>query len=176
LRLTIAQRLERLWSRKLGYALVGLGVLGVLGVWLGRPTYPNYDSLYTLLWGQEAFDGHLPDYSVYRPPTPHPLATFVGWLVAPLGTAGARLLVLASLLLLLGLLIIVFRLTQRLLGSFVALIAVVVVLSRTDVDLLALRAMFDLPFYVLVFGAATLELRRPRPGCWPACIGCTSSR
>ena len=28
------------------------------------------------------------------------------------------------------------------------------VLTRTDIDLLALRSMFDLPFYLLIFGAA----------------------
>ena len=33
-------------------------------------------------------------------------------------------------------------------------------------QLLALRAMFDLPFYLMIFGAALLELRRPRCG-WP---------
>ena len=38
--------------------------------------------------------------------------------------------------------------------------------TRTDMQLLALRAMFDLPFYLMVFGAALLELRRPRCG-WP---------
>jgi hypothetical protein len=169
LRLTIAERLERFWSTKLGYALVAVGTLAVLGIWIGRQTYPNYDSMWTLVWGQELSNGHLPDYGVFRPPTPHPLATFVGWLAAPFGTSGARLLVLASLLLYLGLLIIVFRFTQRLLGSFVGLIAVVVVLSRTDIDLLALRAMFDLPSYVLIFGAATLELKRPRIG-WPVLL------
>jgi hypothetical protein len=36
-------------------------------------------------------------------------------------------------------------------------------------QLLALRAMFDLPFYLLVFGAALLELRRPRCG-WPVLV------
>jgi hypothetical protein len=62
---------------------------------------------------------------------------------------------------------------------------VAVLLTRTDMALLALRAMFDLPFYLLVFGAAVLELGRRgaagrcsrcslspgccgrRPGCWP---------
>ncbi|MCW3005779.1 MAG: hypothetical protein JWP17_405 [Solirubrobacterales bacterium] len=167
--MTIAERLERLWSTKLGYVLVAIGTLSVLGIWSRRQTYPNYDTFYTLLWGQELANGHLPDYGVFRPPTPHPLATFVGWLAAPFGTSSDRLIILASLLLFLGLLIIVFRFTQRLLGSFVALIAVVVLLTRTDLDLLALRGMFDLPFYVLVFGAAALELRRPRIG-WPVLL------
>jgi hypothetical protein len=163
---TIADRLERLWSRRLGLALVGVALLGALGVFLLRQTYPNYDTYYTLLWGQQLFAGHLPDYTVLRPPTPHPLATLIGWLMAPFGTASDRLLVLTSLVVFVGLLVVVFRFAQRLLGSFVALIAVIVVLTRTDIDLLALRSMFDLPFYVLVFGAAALELRRPRCG-WP---------
>jgi hypothetical protein len=163
---TLAERIEALWSPKLGWALVAAGVLGALLVFAARQTYPNYDTYYTLLWGQELFHGHLPDYHVLRPPTPHPLSTFVGWLLAPFGTSSDRLLVLISLLLFVALLVIVFRFTQRLLGSLVALIAVVVVLTRTDLELLSLRAMFDLPFYVLVFGAAALELRRPRCG-WP---------
>ena len=163
---SLAQRIEALWSRRLGWALVVAAVLGALVVFAARQTYPNYDTYYTLLWGQEIFHGHLPDYHVLRPPTPHPLATFVGWLMAPFGTSSDRLLVLVSLLLFVALLVILFRFTQRLLGSLVALIAVVIVLTRTDLEFLALRAMFDLPFYVLVFGAAALELRRPRCG-WP---------
>ncbi len=166
---TIAERFERHWSKAWGWALVCVGVLGALGVFVGRPTYPNYDTYYTLVWGQEIYGGHLPDYHVFRPPTPHPLATFVGWLAAPFGTDGDRLLVLASLLLFVGLLVIVFRFTQRLLGSLVALVAVLAVLTRTDVEFLALRAMADLPFYVLVFGAAAYELRRPRSG-WPVLV------
>jgi hypothetical protein len=168
-RLTIAERLERLWSRRVGLALVAVGVLGALLVFAVWRTYPNYDTFYALVWGQQIMAGHLPDYHVFRPPTPHPLSTFVGWLMAPFGTAGARILVLAGLMSMLGLLVVLFRFTQRLLGSLIALVAVVVVLTRTDVDLLALRAMFDLPFYVLVFGAAALELRRPRCG-WPVLL------
>ena len=41
--------------------------------------------------------------------------------------------------------------------------------SSTDMQLLALRAMFDLPFYLMIFGAALLELRRPRCG-WPVLL------
>ena len=42
-------------------------------------------------------------------------------------------------------------------------------LTRTDMQLLALRAMFDLPFYLMIFAAALLELRRPRCG-WPVLV------
>jgi hypothetical protein len=165
--MTLAERLEARWSPRLGWILVAFGTLVTLLVFAVRQTYPNYDTYYTLVWGQELAGGHLPDYTVFRSPTPHPLATLVGWLMAPFGTASDRLLVLCGLLLLVGFLVVLFRFTQRLLGSsFIALLAVAVVLTRTDIDLLALRAMFDLPFYVLVFAAATLELRRSRCG-WP---------
>jgi hypothetical protein len=42
-------------------------------------------------------------------------------------------------------------------------------ITRTDMTLLALRAMFDLPFYLMIFVAALLELRRPRCG-WPVLL------
>ena len=73
---------------------------------------------------------------------------------------------LASLFGLLGFYVVMFLFTQRLLGRLIALIALAVMVTRTDMQLLALRAMFDLPFYLMVFGAALLELRRPRCG-WP---------
>ena len=146
--------------------LLAGGVLAVLLVFLVWQTYPNYDTYYTLVWGQELAHGHLPDYDVFRTPTPHPLSTFVAWTLAPFGTASDRLLVLVSLFGLLGFYAVVYLFCRRLLGRLVALIALVVVATRTDMQLLALRAMFDLPFYLLVFGAALLELRRPRCG-WP---------
>jgi hypothetical protein len=73
---------------------------------------------------------------VLRAPTPHPLATFVGWLVAPFGTSSDRLLVLLSLLVLVGLLVVLFRFTQRLLSTLTAVVALVVMLTRTDLNLL----------------------------------------
>ena len=71
-----------------------------------------------------------------------------------------------------------FGFTERLLGRLVALLAVAFLLTRTDMQLLALRAMFDLPFYLLIFAAALLEIARPRAAgpCWrcsrsPGCCG-----
>ena len=101
---------------------------------------------------------------------PHPDAASAldarGLGLAPFGTASDRILVLASLFGLLAFYVVVYLLTQRLLGRLIALIAVAVMVTRTDMQLLALRAMFDLPFYLMIFGAALLELRRPRCG-WP---------
>jgi hypothetical protein len=43
-------------------------------------------------------------------------------------------------------------------------VAVLVVLTRTDLDFYAMRAVVDIPFLLLVFWAALLELERPRRG------------
>ena len=157
------------WDHRLSYALLAVGALVVVAVFVVFQTYPNYDTYYTLVWGKELAHWQLPDYDVLRTPTPHPLSTLVGWLMAPFGTASDRILVLASLFGLLGFYAAAFVFCERLLGRPIALIAVAVLLTRTDMQLLALRAMFDLPFYLLVFGAAVLELRRPRCG-WPVLV------
>jgi hypothetical protein len=159
----------RRWDHRLPYALVGIGALVVLAVFVVYQTYPNYDTYYTLVWGKELGNWQLPDYDVFRTPTPHPLSTAVAWAMAPFGTASDRILVLASLFGLLAFYVVVFVFTERLLGRVIALLAVAVMLTRTDMQLLALRAMFDLPFYLMVFGAALLELRRPRCG-WPVLV------
>ena len=44
------------------------------------PTYPNYDSYYSLLWGREVLDLQLPGFEGFRVPTEHPLAIAVGGL------------------------------------------------------------------------------------------------
>ena len=129
-----------------------------------RQTTPNYDSYYALVWGQEILHGHLPDYAVLRQPTPHPLSTATGVLLAPFGTSGDRILVLLSLLTFVAFLAVAFFFVQRLLGSLVALLAVAVMLTRTDMELLALRAVFDLPFYVLVLARRGARARPAAPG------------
>src|SRR5215207_672192 len=161
-----AERIDARWDPRVTYGLLTLGVLAVLAVFVVYRTYPNYDTYYTLIWGKELGNWQLPDYDVLRTPTPHPLSTVVAWALAPFGTASDRILVLASLFGLLAFYVVTFVFAERLLGRMIALIAVAWMLTRTDMQLLALRAMFDLPFYLMVFGAALLELRRPRCG-WP---------
>ena len=165
-RRTLPERFDARWRPSWGVGLVAVAVLVALGVFVVWQTYPNYDTYYTLVWGQELADGHLPDYSVYRGPTPHPLATFVGLLLAPFGTDTDRIVVLLGLLAFVLFLVVMYRFTEKLLGRLVALLAVAFLLTRTDMMLLALRGMFDLPFYLLIFSAALLEIARPRRG-WP---------
>ena len=40
--------------------------------------FPNYDTIYALVWGRELAHGVSPDYGAALPPTPHPLADLLG--------------------------------------------------------------------------------------------------
>ena len=51
------------------------------------PTYPNYDSYYSLLWGRDVLDLQVPNFEGFRVPTEHPLAIAAG---AVLSLFGAR--------------------------------------------------------------------------------------
>lgn len=136
----------------------------VLLLFFGLRTYPNYDTYYQLLWGQDLAHGHLPDYNVFRSPTPHPLSVLVGFLLAPFGLAADRLVVLITLVAWVGLLWAVYRFTKHLLGVLVAAVAVIVMLTRTDLEFFALRGVVDIWFLFFVFAAAAMEVHRPRRG------------
>jgi hypothetical protein len=163
-RTPLAARVERLAThRNATRALVLAALLG-LAVFLIRPTFPNYDSYYDLVWGKAIAHGHLPDYDVLRSPTPHPLAEAFTAFLTLFGGAADRIFVLVTIASFLGLLVCVFRITQLLLGTLIAAVGVLVVLTRTDLDFYAMRAVVDIPFLLLVFWAALLELERPRRG------------
>jgi hypothetical protein len=160
----LAARAEALATPRAAAIALTVAAFGAVAIFLGRATYPNYDSYYTLLWGQQLAAGELPDYDVFRTPTPHPLATLFAALLTPVGGAADRALVLLALGFHIGLLALLFRFAQLLLGALVAAVATLVVLTRTDLEFFTLRAMVDVPFLALVFGAAVLELSRPRRG------------
>jgi hypothetical protein len=163
-RTPLAARVERLANhRNATRALVLAALLG-LAVFLVRPTFPNYDSYYDLVWGKAIAHGHLPDYDVLRSPTPHPLAEAFTAFLTLFGGAADRIFVLVTIASFLGLLVCVFRITQLLLGTLIAAVGVLIVLTRTDLDFYAMRAVVDIPFLLLVFWAALLELERPRRG------------
>jgi len=136
----------------------------VLLLFFGLRTYPNYDSYYQLLWGQDLAHGHLPDYNVFRSPTPHPLSVLVGFVLSPFGLAADRLMVLLTLGAWVGLLWAIYRFTKHLLGTLVAAVAVLVMLTRTDLEFFALRGVVDIWFLFLVFTAAAMEVHKPRRG------------
>lgn len=161
---SLAERVDALATRRNAWLLAGGAAVVLLAVFLVRPTYPNYDTYYTLVWGDELSRGELPDYDVFRTPTPHPLSTLFAAAASFLGGAADRFMVLVTLVSFAALVGLLFRFTQVLLGTLVALVAVAVLLTRADLEFWALRGVVDVPFLALVFGAAVMELERPRRG------------
>jgi hypothetical protein len=154
---------QRLLER-IGLATITLA--GVLGFLL-FPTYPNYDSIYSMLWGREVLDLHMPTFEAFRAPTEHPLANIVGGLLSLLGNIGDRVwiaLCIASLIVLLwGL----YRLGRDLFSPVVGLLAALLLASRLDFAFLAARGYTDTAFLAFVVWAAVYEVARPRRGLAP---------
>src|SRR3546814_17370956 len=65
-----------------------------------------------LIWGDELSRGELPDYDVFRTPTPHPLSTLFAAGASFLGGAADRFMVLVTMGSFLALEGMMFRLTQ----------------------------------------------------------------
>jgi hypothetical protein len=144
-------------------ALVLLIVLAFVGFFV-RVTYPNYDSYYSLLWGRELLDLHLPSFEAYRAPTEHPLAVAFGALLSIFGDGADRLLVLLTLLSLVALAAGTYRLGRVCFTPFVGTIAAFLVVTRFDFPSLAVRGYIDIPFMATVVWAGALEAARPRRG------------
>jgi hypothetical protein len=160
-------RLERLravpggtWAR-IAFAATSLGAL--VG-YFAFPTYPTYDSFYALLWGRDLLHLHLPDFSVYRGPTEHPLAIFFGMLCSIFGQGGARLMVLGSIVSFVAVVAGVYRLGRLCFGPVVGVIAALLVLSRFFVENLAAQGYLDISYVALIVWAVVLEVERPRRG------------
>ncbi len=130
------------------------------------PTYPTYDSFYALLWGRDLLHLQLPDFSVYRGPTEHPLAIAFGALCSLFGQGGARLMVLGSIASFVAAVAGMYRLGRLCFGPVVGLLAALLLLSRFFVENLAAQGYLDISYVALVLWAVVLEVERPRRG-WP---------
>ncbi len=128
--------------------------------------FPNYDTIYALLWGREMAHGLSPDMAAPLAPTPHPLAELFGLLATPLGN-GAIEATMALAYLSLGLVgYLVYRLGALWFDRPVGAVAALIVLSRAPYLSNGLRAYVDLPYIALCLGALLIETKRPRSG-WP---------
>jgi hypothetical protein len=144
-------------------AFAGLCVAALVG-YFAFPTYPTYDSFYALLWGRDVLHLHLPDFSVYRGPTEHPLAIAFGALCSLFGQGGARLMVLGSILSFVALVAGIYRLTRLCFGTVVAVLAALLMLSRLFDANLAAQGYLDITFIALIVWATALEVQRTRWG------------
>jgi hypothetical protein len=128
--------------------------------------FPNYDTIYSLLWGTELAEGLSPDRGAALPPTPHPLAELFGLVTAPLGE-GAIDLTMVVAYVSLGLVgYLVYRLGSLWFDRPIGAVAALIVLTRAPSLSNGLRAYVDVPYIALVLGALVIETRRPRAG-WP---------
>ncbi|MEA2291220.1 MAG: hypothetical protein QOF17_240 [Solirubrobacteraceae bacterium] len=146
---------------RIAFALLCLGF--AVG-FLAFPTYPNYDSYYSLLWGREVVDLATPVFEGFRIPTEHPLAIAVGAILGLFGHVGDRLFVGLILASYLWLVWGVYRLARISFTAVVGGIAVLLLLTRFDFTFLAARGYIDVPYMALVVWAAVLEAARPRRG------------
>ncbi len=128
--------------------------------------FPNYDTIYALVWGREMAHGTHPDYGAALPPTPHPLTDLLGLVTTPLGD-GAITVTMIVAYLSLGLIgFFVYRLGAIWFDRLVGAVAAAIVLTRAPFLSNGLRAYIDLPYIALCLGALLVEAKRPRAG-WP---------
>jgi hypothetical protein len=128
--------------------------------------FPNYDTIYALVWGRELAHGVSPDYGSALPPTPHPLTDLIGLLTTPLGS-GAITVTMVIAYASLGLIgYFVYRLGSLWFDRWIGAIAAAIVLTRAPFLSNGLRAYIDLPYIALCLAALTVEAKRPRAG-WP---------
>jgi hypothetical protein len=144
------------WIAAIGAALLILFPTG----------FPNYDTIYALVWGRELAHGVSPDYGAALPPTPHPLADLLGVVTTPLGN-GAITVTMIVAYISLGLVgYLVYRLGSLWFDRPIGAVAAAIVLTRAPFLSNGLRAYVDVPYIALVLGALVIESKRPRAG-WP---------
>ncbi len=128
--------------------------------------FPNYDTIYALVWGRELAHGMSPDYGAALPPTPHPLTDFIGLVASPFGEAPITVTMILAYVSLGLIAWFVYRLGATWFDKWVGVLAAVIVLTRAPFLSNGLRAYVDLPYIALCLGALYIEARKPRAG-WP---------
>jgi hypothetical protein len=128
--------------------------------------FPNYDTIYALVWGREIAHLESPDHGAALPPTPHPLTELWGAILTPLGN-GAITLTMIGAYVALGLIgYFVYRLGSIWFDRWIGGTAALIVLTRAPFLSNGLRAYIDLPYIALCLAALLVEAKRPRAG-WP---------
>ncbi|HET7120114.1 MAG TPA: hypothetical protein VFI17_02540 [Solirubrobacterales bacterium] len=128
--------------------------------------FPNYDTIYALVWGRELAHGLSPDYGAALPPTPHPLADLLGLVTTPLGDGAITVTMVLAYVSLALCGYLVYRLGTIWFDRWIGAVAAAIVLTRAPFLSNGLRAYVDLPYIALCLGALTIEAKRPRAG-WP---------
>jgi hypothetical protein len=153
--------------------VAAVALLGAAAWALAGRGLVNYDTLYAVVWGRDIAHGTLPDYDVALAPTPHPLATLGGVVLAPLsaaadrgvhGQAAATVVLVGAFAALGALGWVVYRLGAEWFNPAAGALAAAIILTRRPVLDFGARAYVDIPYVALVLGALLVETRRPRAG------------
>jgi hypothetical protein len=128
--------------------------------------FPNYDTIYALVWGRELAHGESPDYGAALPPTPHPLADLLGLVTTPIGDGAITVTMIVAYVSLALCGYLVYRLGSIWFDRWIGAVAAAIVLTRAPFLSNGLRAYVDLPYVALCLGALVIEAKRPKAG-WP---------
>jgi hypothetical protein len=128
--------------------------------------FPNYDTIYALVWGRELAHLESPDYGAALPPTPHPLTDLIGLLSTPLGDGAITVTMIVAYLSLALIGFFVYRLGAIWFDRWIGAVAAAIVLTRAPFLSNGLRAYIDLPYIALCLAALLIEAKKPRAG-WP---------
>ena len=140
---------------------------GALALWLAfGHGLVQYDTFYALEWGSEIADGESPDYDAPLAPTPHPLATLAGVVLAPLGDDAEGATLAIAFVALAAVAYLAYRLGAEWFNPAVGALAAAIVITRQPVLDFGVRAYVDIPYLALILAALVVETRRPRAG-WP---------
>lgn len=159
--LPVPQR-ARTWLTPAAWVAAVSGVLLLLFPY----GFPNYDTIYALVWGRELAHGQSPDYGAALPPTPHPLADLLGLLTTPIGDGAITVTMIVAYVSLALCGYFVYRLGSIWFDRPIGAVAAAIVLTRAPFLSNGLRAYIDLPYIALCLGALVIEAKRPRAG-WP---------
>ncbi|TMM04502.1 MAG: hypothetical protein E6G10_04710 [Actinobacteria bacterium] len=149
-----------------GWAAGGLAVLAAaaLAGYLVYPTFPNYDSYYSMLWAREVLHLQPLSFDGYRTPTEHPLGILFAIPLVLLGDGGDRVLVFFTVASFVALAAGLYRLGRLSFGPLVGGVGAALLCTRFDFPFLAVRGYIDIPYLALVVWAAAFEVERPRRG------------
>jgi hypothetical protein len=138
---------------------------GALALWLAfGHGFVQYDTFYALLWGSEIAEGMAPDFDAALAPTPHPLATLAGVLLAPLGDGAEEVTLGIAFVSLAAVAYLTYRLGAEWFNPAVGALAAAIMVTRQPLLDFGVRAYVDIPYLALVLGALLIETRRPRAG------------
>src|SRR3954462_2017694 len=115
-----------------GWATAGFVLLTVAAVvaFLVYPTFPNYDSYYSMLWARAALHLEPLSFDGYPPPPEPPLAILIAVPLVLLGDGGDRVLVFLSIASMVALAAGMYRLGRLSFGPLVGFVAAALVCTR----------------------------------------------